>query len=82
MLPGRHRLGPGRPGEYRAAPGRLVRLREQTVAGGGPGWATNREHAMITANTAIQGTMAAMVLHRPGEALRLERLPIPQPGPG
>lgn len=37
---------------------------------------------MSTADTTAQGTMAAMVLHRPGEALRLERLPIPQPGPG
>lgn len=37
---------------------------------------------MITTDTATQGTMAAMVLHRPGAALRLERLPIPQPGPG
>ncbi|HJW23856.1 MAG TPA: zinc-dependent alcohol dehydrogenase family protein [Rhodocyclaceae bacterium] len=27
-------------------------------------------------------TMRAMVLHRPGEALRLEHLPVPRPGPG
>ena len=30
----------------------------------------------------IPATMRAMVLHRPGEALRLETLPVPTPGPG
>ena len=30
----------------------------------------------------IPATMRAMVLHRPGEALRLEILPVPSPGPG
>ena len=30
----------------------------------------------------IPASMRAMVLHRPGEALRLETLPVPTPGPG
>ena len=30
----------------------------------------------------IPETMRAMVLHRPGEALRLERRPVPRPGRG
>lgn len=30
----------------------------------------------------IPETMRAMVLHRPGEALRLEIRPVPRPGPG
>ncbi|WP_246128746.1 zinc-dependent alcohol dehydrogenase family protein [Zoogloea oleivorans] len=30
----------------------------------------------------IPASMRAMVLHRPGEALRLEILPVPSPGPG
>ncbi|WP_374480373.1 zinc-dependent alcohol dehydrogenase family protein [Zoogloea sp.] len=30
----------------------------------------------------IPATMRAMVLHRPGEALRLESRPVPRPGPG
>lgn len=30
----------------------------------------------------VPATMRAMVLHRPGEPLRLETLPVPSPGPG
>ncbi len=30
----------------------------------------------------VPASMRAMVLHRPGEALRLETLPVPTPGPG